>query len=73
MKRVRSCPSYRIRCGSDTDVHLRLACDIPPDKGTENRIMDSGNLLLVGDNLYRLSKQERANANAFDINDFLEP
>lgn len=35
--------------------------------------MDSGNLLLVGDNLYRLSKQERANANAFDINDFLEP
>jgi hypothetical protein len=35
--------------------------------------MDATNLLLVSDNLYRLSKKERANANTFDINEFLEP
>ncbi|KAH8090648.1 Nse4 C-terminal-domain-containing protein [Filobasidium floriforme] len=42
-------------------------------KNTESRIMDAGNLLLVSENLHRLSKKERANANAYDINEFLEP
>lgn len=42
-------------------------------KNTESRIMDAGNLLLVSENLHRLSKKERANANAYDINEFIEP
>lgn len=42
-------------------------------RDTENNVIDAGNLLILGDTFHKLSKRARADANPFDINDFMDP
>jgi hypothetical protein len=36
-------------------------------------VLDAKNMLTLTDTVYKISKKDRADANTFDINDFLEP